>query len=155
MENPADIDMVRRLGDSYLKSSRTVILAVIPDSSGSETQAIIQGARHFDKDGTRTIGVITKPDLINKSTEERVARLAKNSERIKLHHGFFLMMNPSPEQLKEGIRFQQRVQAESKFFANASWKAQDLDELRIGIENLRSFLQDLLDSHIERELPKV
>lgn len=92
--------------------------------------------------------MITGPDLINKDTEERVARLAKNSERIKLHHGYFLMMNPSPEQLKEGICFQQRVQVESKFFAKASWKAQDLDELKIGIENLRSFLQDHLNSHI-------
>lgn len=30
-----------------------------------------------------------------------------------------------------------------------------MDPSRVGIDNLRSFLADLLDSHIERELPKV
>ncbi|KAJ5367956.1 Dynamin [Penicillium cataractarum] len=154
-ENPQDIDMVRRLVDSYLESSRTIILAVIPATSDAETQTIIQRARHFDKDGIRTIGVITKPDLINKGTEERVARLAKNLDRTKLHHGFFLMKNPSPTELEMGVTFQQRAQAELDFFSSASWKAQGLDGTRVGIENLRRFLQEILDSHIERELPKV
>jgi GTP-binding protein EngB required for normal cell division len=154
-ENPKDIDMVRRLVDSYLESSRTIILAVIPATSDAETQTIIQRARHFDKDGIRTIGVITKPDLINKGTEERVARLANNLDRTKLRHGFFLMKNPSPTELAEGITFQQRAQAELDFFSSPPWKAQGLDGTRVGIENLRRFLQEILDSHIERELPKV
>ncbi|OOQ82873.1 dynamin GTPase [Penicillium brasilianum] len=154
-ENPKDIDMVRRLIDSYLESSRTIILAVIPATSDAETQTIIQRARHFDKDCIRTIGVITKPDLINKGTEERVARLAKNLDRTKLRHGFFLLKNPSPTELEEGITFQHRAQAESDFFSSPPWKAQGLDGTRVGIESLRRFLQEFLDNHIERELPKV
>lgn len=154
-ENLKDIDMVRSLVDSYLESSRTIILAVIPASSDAETQTIIQRARHFDKEGVRTIGVITKPDLINKGTEERVTRLAKNLDGTKLHHGFFLLKNPSPTELKEGMSFRQRVQAELDFFSSAPWKAQGLDESRVGIGNLRRFLQEILDSPIERELPKV
>jgi GTP-binding protein EngB required for normal cell division len=154
-ENPQDIDMVRSLVDSYLESSRTIILAFIPATSDAETQTIIQRARHFDKEGIRTIGIITKPDLINKGTEERVARLAKNLDRTRLHHGFFLMKNPSPTELEGGLTFRQRVQAELDFFSSAPWKAQALDKSRVGIENLRLFLQELLDTHIERELPKV
>jgi hypothetical protein len=147
--------MVRSLVDSYLESSRTIILAFIPATSDAETQTIIQRARHFDKEGIRTIGIITKPDLINKGTEERVARLAKNLDRTRLHHGFFLMKNPSPTDLEGGLTFRQRVQAELDFFSSAPWKAQALDKSRVGIENLRLFLQELLDTHIERELPKV
>jgi hypothetical protein len=94
------------LVDSYLESSRTIILAVIPATSDAETQTIIQRARHFDKDGIRTIGGITKPDLINKGTEERVARLAKNLDHIKLRHGFFLMKNPSSTELADGLEFE-------------------------------------------------
>jgi GTP-binding protein EngB required for normal cell division len=88
-EDPSDIDMVKTLVDLYLQSSRTFILAVIPASIDAETQAIIQRARHFDKEGLRTIGIITKPDLINKGTEERVARLAKNWSESSCTMGSF------------------------------------------------------------------
>ncbi|KAJ5100868.1 Dynamin [Penicillium angulare] len=88
-EDEGDVEIVQGLINSYLESSRTIILAVLPASSDAETQRIIQRARHFDKEGVRTVGIITKPDLINKNTEERVARLAKNLDRTKLNHGFF------------------------------------------------------------------
>ncbi|KAJ5719304.1 Dynamin family protein [Penicillium malachiteum] len=150
-----DIHMVRSLVDNYLESSRTIILAVIPATSDAETQLIIQRAQHFDTKGDRTIGIITKPDLINKGTEERVACLAKNQDRTQLQLGFFLLKNPSPEEIKVGVTPAQRDQAESEFFSEAAWKAQGLDISRVGIKNLRPFLQELLDRHIERELPKV
>ncbi|KAJ5143353.1 Dynamin [Penicillium bovifimosum] len=138
-EDDEDVEIVQGLVDSYLESSRTIILAVIPASSDAETQRIIQRARHFDKEGVRTVGIITKPDLINKNTEERVARLAKNLDRTKLNLGFFLVKNPSPDELVAG----------------STLEGPRNRPTRIGIANLRSFLEDLLDSHIERELPKV
>ncbi|KAJ5697487.1 Dynamin [Penicillium malachiteum] len=150
-----DIQMVRSLVDNYLESSRTIILAVILATSDAETQPIIQRAQHFDKQGDRTIGIITKPDLINKGTEERVACLAKYQDRTQLQYGFFLLKNPSPEELKVGVTAAQRDKAESEFFSKAAWKAQGLDVSRVGIKNLRLFLPELLDKHIERELPKV
>lgn len=154
-EDDRDVDLVQRLVDSYLESSRTIILAVIPASSDPETQRIIQRARHFDKEGVRTVGIITKPDLINKGTEARVARLANNLDRTKLKLGFFLLKNPSPAELARGMPLPQRRRAELDFFSSGPWKAQGLDPSRVGIDNLRLFLQELLDSHIERELPKV
>ncbi|KAJ5713152.1 Dynamin [Penicillium malachiteum] len=150
-----EIQMVRSLVDDYLERSRTIILAVIPATSDAETQLIIQRAQHFDKKGDRTIGIITKPDLINKGTEERVAHLAKNQDRTKLQDGFFLLKNPSPEELKAGVTPAQREKAESEYFSKAAWKAQGLDISRVGIKNLRPFLQELLHRHIEQELPKV
>ncbi|KAJ5807942.1 Dynamin [Penicillium riverlandense] len=154
-DDDKDVELVRGLVDSYLESSRTIILAVIPASSDAETQGIIQRARHFDKDGVRTIGIITKPDLINEDTEERVARLAKNLHRTKLNLGFFLLKNPSPAELLDGLSFSQRRRKELEFFSSGRWRAQNLNPSRVGIDNLRSFLAEILDSHIERELPKV
>lgn len=154
-ENEEDVLLVENLIDSYLESSRTIILAVVPASSDVDTQGIIQRARRFDKDGLRTVGIITKPDLINTGTESRVARLAKNLDRTKLNLGFFLLKNPSPAELEEGMTLAQRHKAELEFFSSSPWRGQGLDSSRVGIDNLRLFLQDLLDSHIERELPKV
>jgi len=154
-EDEEDVQIVESLVDSYLESSRTIILAVIPASSDAETQKIIQRARHFDKDGVRTVGIITKPDLINKNTEDRVARLAKNQDRTKLNLGFFLVKNPSPDELENGISSRQRHRAEMEFFSGQRWKGQGIDSTRVGMNNLRLFLENMLDSHIERELPKV
>ncbi|CAG8947206.1 unnamed protein product [Penicillium salamii] len=154
-EDVRDVQLVSDLVDSYLKSSRTIVLAVVPASSDVDTQGIIQRARHHDKDGVRTVGIITKPDLINAGTEQRVARLAKNLDRTKLNLGFFLLKNPAPAELLRGITPHARQRAEQDFFSSEPWRGLGLDPSRVGIENLRVFLQDLLDSHIERELPKV
>jgi hypothetical protein len=153
--NEEDVQLVRDLVESYLENSRTIILAVVPASSDVDTQCIIQHARHFDKTGHRTVGIITKPDLINVGTESRVARLAKNFDSTKLNLGFFIVKNPSPTQLENGITPSERRKAELEFFSTGAWKGQGIDPSRIGIDNLRTFLQDLLDTHIERELPKV
>lgn len=154
-ENEHDVQLVYDLVDAYLESSWTIILAVVPASSDVDTQGVIQRARRFDRDGDRTVGIITKPDLINQGTESRVARLAKNIDKTKLKLGFFLLKNPSPAQLEQGIGLAEHHRAEIDFFSSGPWKREALDRSRIGVEKLRSFLQDLLDSHMEGELPKV
>ena len=55
----------------------------------SANQGIIQKSRRFDQVGERTVGIITKPDLINEGTQERIALLAKNEDTTKLKLGFF------------------------------------------------------------------
>jgi GTPase SAR1 family protein len=154
-ENEQDVRLVRDLVDSYLENSRTIILAVVPASSDVDTQGIIQRARHYDKAGLRTVGIITKPDLINAGTESRVARLARNLDSTRLNLGFFVVKNPSPAELGSGITLSERRKSELEFFSTGAWKEQSIDPSRIGIDNLRTFLQELLDTHIERELPKV
>jgi GTP-binding protein EngB required for normal cell division len=154
-ENVDDMRTVEQLVDGYLESTRTIILAVVPASNDIDTQGIIQRARKFDKAGVRTVGIITKPDLINKGTESRIASLAKNLDRVKLKLGFFLLKNPSPSDLNEGLSWEERQRQETRFFNSSPWKEQNLDKTRVGIDNLRNFLQQLLDNHIEYELPKV
>jgi hypothetical protein len=101
------------------------------------------------------VGIITKPDLINKGTEGRIALLAKNQNTTKLKLGYFLLKNPNPEQLNEGINLFERKGKELEFLTSAVWRVHQLDPTRLGVDALREFLQNLLDRHIERELPKV
>ncbi|KFY02398.1 hypothetical protein V494_00073 [Pseudogymnoascus sp. VKM F-4513 (FW-928)] len=148
-----DIALVDTLVDAYLKSTRTIILAVVQANNDIANQSIIRRARKFDRDGKRTVGIITKPDLINKGTEGRIASLAKNESPIKLKLGFFLLKNPSPSQLESGMSRSEQIHQELDFFA--SWKEHRLDPTRIGIITLQDFLQDLHSRHIEKELPMV
>ncbi|KAL4889259.1 hypothetical protein BDV59DRAFT_119950 [Aspergillus ambiguus] len=107
-ENEDDLQLVNDLVNSYLENSRIIILAVVPASSDVDTQSIIQRSRRFDKDGLRTVGIITKPDLINNGTEARVARLANNADRTKLRLEFFLLKNPRPVDLEKSITMVER-----------------------------------------------
>ncbi|PCG92464.1 Dynamin [Penicillium occitanis (nom. inval.)] len=150
-----DVNAVINMVTAYLQSSRTIVLAVVQASNDVATQKIIRLARRYDPEGQRTVGIITKPDLINVGSESRIALTAKNQDTIKLKLGFFLVKNPSPTEIKEQITMISRSQRELQFFSAPEWTSQQLDMNRVGVDKLRQFLQVLLDSHIEKELPKV
>ncbi|OAR03488.1 hypothetical protein LLEC1_06517 [Akanthomyces lecanii] len=154
-QNEEDVDAVYDMVNTYLQSSRTIILAVLQASNDMANQGIIKLARKHDPDGQRTVGIITKPDLINEGAEHRIALVARNEDSIKLKLGFFLLKNPSPLELEDGISAETRSRRELQFFASPAWKNQGVDMGRVGADRLRMFLQNLLDAHIERELPKV
>ncbi|EXJ61698.1 dynamin GTPase [Cladophialophora yegresii CBS 114405] len=150
-----DVQTVHRLVDDYISDPRTIILAVVQAGNDIANQSIIKKSSQFDKDGERTVGIITKPDLINQGSERRIALLALNKDSTKLKLGFFLVKNPAPNELTKGITPEQRQKAEIQYFHSPPWKEQSLDPERLGIVALRKYLQQLLDRHIEKELPKV
>ncbi|GKT40206.1 interferon-induced GTP-binding protein Mx3 [Colletotrichum spaethianum] len=154
-QSEAGVEAVHAMVRSYLQSTRAIILGVVQASNDVANQGIIKIAREYDQDGQRTIGIITKPDLINTGTEDRLAKIAKNQDSIKLKLGFFLLKNPSPAEIKGLGAKLSRAELEMNFFSSPAWKAQDLDTTRVGIENLKVFLREVLDEHLERELPKV
>ena len=86
-----DINSVHRLIDGYLKSSRTIILAVVQARNDVANQSVIQKAKIFDPEGAQTVRIIFKPDLINEGSETPIAQLANNEDNIKLKLGFFLL----------------------------------------------------------------
>lgn len=150
-----DVDTVHALVDSYISNPRTIILAVVQAGNDISNQSIIKKSKKFDKDGERTIGVITKPDLINDGTQSRIAALSRNEDSTKLKLGFFMVKNPSPKEMQDGISMLEREQKEITYFSSPLWKDPGIDRTRIGVASLRRFLQDLLSRHTEREMPKV
>lgn len=61
--------MVRDLVVSYMKQKRSIILAVVAADSAFANQPVTQFARKIDDAGTRTLGLITKPDKIDRGSE--------------------------------------------------------------------------------------
>ncbi|KAK8061923.1 Interferon-induced GTP-binding protein Mx [Apiospora phragmitis] len=151
----ADVKLIRSMVKRYISRSRAIILAVVQAGNDIANQSIVELAHKYDPQGQRTVGIITKTDLINKGTEGRLAELAMNQGNIKLELGFFLLKNPTPAELEAGITTEQRLRQETEFFASPIWNSQKLDMNRVGVANLRLFLQYVLDSHIEKELPNV
>lgn len=70
-----DVQAVHSLVDSYVENSRTIILAVVHANNDIANQGIIQKSKRHDRRGERTIGIITKPDLLNAGTETSVSAI--------------------------------------------------------------------------------
>lgn len=155
IQTQEDVSTVQRMVDSYISRPRTTILAVVQASNDVANQSIIKKSKDSDKAGQRTVGITTKPDLINKGTENRIAALAKNQDTTKLQQGWFLLKNPTPLEMKLQITTEQRASNVRDLFQSPAWKNQHLDSDRVGMGKLRCFLPKLHDRHIETELTKV
>lgn len=75
----ADMEIVRNMVNNYMKNPRSVILAVIPANVDIATQEILKMAEKCDKQGQRTLGVLTKPDLVDKGAEKGVVSLVEGT----------------------------------------------------------------------------
>ncbi|KAH6693623.1 P-loop containing nucleoside triphosphate hydrolase protein [Plectosphaerella plurivora] len=148
-----DVNTVHSLADTYLKSPRTIILAVIQAGNDIANQSVVQKAKTHDPEGIRTVGIITKPDLVNAGTESRIVQLANNNGNVRLNLGYFLLKNQAPSKDNKPTDSDDVNKLEQVFFQQPEW--QGLDPDRVGIANMKKFLRNLLHEHIEREIPSI
>ncbi|KAI9755240.1 MAG: hypothetical protein M4579_004372 [Chaenotheca gracillima] len=146
-----DRDLVKSMVHGYMANPRSVMLAVIPANVDVATQGILQTASEVDKDGNRTLGILTKPDIVDKGAERKVAALVEGkSYALKL--GWHMVRNLGQDELEDVAI--DRYKLEEEFFQNDKrWK--NLDKERVGVYALRIRLQEILAGHIKREFPKV
>ena len=88
-----DILLVNSLVRKYIKDQRTIILAVLPSNVDIATQEIIELAEEHDKLGERTLGVLTKPDLVTESTAKASVCNLVCGNRRPLALGYYLVRN--------------------------------------------------------------
>ncbi|KEY75182.1 hypothetical protein S7711_01625 [Stachybotrys chartarum IBT 7711] len=93
-QSEEDIAVVAKTVKAYVKRSRTIILAVLQAGNDMANQMIIKIAKHYDPEGQRTVGIITKPDLINHEAIPIMTRIFQNKGTIKLKLGFYLVKDP-------------------------------------------------------------
>ena len=86
-----DIEKVtKEMAARYCRDVRTIILCVIPANADLTTSDGLQMARELDPKGIRTIGVITKIDLMDRGTDAR--RILENKE-VPLRLGYIAVKN--------------------------------------------------------------
>ncbi|KAL8388856.1 hypothetical protein RB595_008981 [Gaeumannomyces hyphopodioides] len=149
-----DIRTIEALSDRYMKSSRTIILAVVGGNSDYVQAPILTKARHFDPNGTRTIGVLTKPDLTESiGLEEKFIDLVCNKDqRNHFKLGWYVLLNPGPREPGQAWpSAQERSQREHEFFTKGRWTA--IPGNMQGADALRKKLSEQLQRHIGRHLP--
>ncbi|RYC84091.1 hypothetical protein BFJ63_vAg13021 [Fusarium oxysporum f. sp. narcissi] len=142
-----DMEMVNNLVRKYIKDERTVILAVLPSNVDIATQEILQLAEEFDKDGERTLGILTKPDLVTeKGAQDAVCDLLQGNRR-PLTLGYYIVRNRGADDAKVEHHELEQI------FRNPPWNQIPAD--KVGILALKEQLRGLLLDISTREFPKM
>ncbi|KAL4880632.1 P-loop containing nucleoside triphosphate hydrolase protein [Aspergillus karnatakaensis] len=145
-----DIEVVRGIVQEYMKNPRSIILAVVPANVDVATQEVIERAREVDPEGQRTLGVLTKPDLVDRGAEAHVLDLIAG-RNMPLRHGWVLVRNLGKSELAIGDRT--RAEVEEELIKKEGWSTIAPD--RFGIESLRKRLQETITDNARREFPMV
>ncbi|KAF8253495.1 P-loop containing nucleoside triphosphate hydrolase protein [Wilcoxina mikolae CBS 423.85] len=145
-----DIVFVENMVVRYLREPRTIILAVASALNETANQKIFRLAKEADPKGSRTVGLLTKPDAVQAGDEARVMDVARNRV-TQLTHGWFVVRNRSTEEVRSGVTAERRLKNEQTFFQTDPWRS--LDKNRVGIQALERFLRNLLYEHVRREYP--
>lgn len=145
-----DMQMVSNMVEDYVSNPRSVILAVIPANVDTATQSILDMAEKHDPKGLRTLGVLTKPDLVDAGAENRVMDLLEGKAH-QLALGWCMVRNLGQ---KESEDSKDRHALEKHFFfRTAPWNKLSSD--KVGVESLQLRLQELLGTLTRRDFPQV
>ena len=151
-QSARDVSLVHNLVESYMKSERSIILAVVSAMNEFANQIVLKKARTVDPDGQRTIGIITKPDTLRVGTtlEREFLALARN-EDVRFERGWHVVRNLDLG-AGEGAT-KDRDCEESLFFEKSNFKS--LPPSSVGISSLRHRLSQVLFDQVRSELPKL
>ncbi|PHH91530.1 hypothetical protein CDD83_76 [Cordyceps sp. RAO-2017] len=151
-QSASDIELITDVVKNYMKEPRSIILAVVSAKNDYANQIVLKLARETDSNGTRTLGVITKPDTLSpgSGSEDMYISLARNQD-VEFRLGWHVLRNKDTD--TEGFTLTQRDAHEAKFFSRGAWAS--LSSSQLGIVPLRNRLSRLLLHQICSELPNL
>ncbi|KAI6010933.1 P-loop containing nucleoside triphosphate hydrolase protein [Pisolithus orientalis] len=154
--NVNDIELVKNLVTSYIEKPSCLILLTVACETDIENQGARHLAKQYDPKGTRTVGVLTKPDRIPRGEEESWIRLIRN-EVEPLDNNWYCVKQPSSHEISQGINWVGARNMERDFFATTKpWSGLDshLHQF-LGTSRLTERLSAILAELIARRLPEI
>lgn len=150
-DQPSDIErQVRTLIYDYIAKPNSIILAVTPANMDLVNSEGLKLARHVDPQGRRTIGVLTKLDLMDPGTN---ALEILTGRVYPLRLGFIGVVNRSQQDIQSGRPLREALAAEAKFFRSVPAYSNIAE--RCGTPYLAKTLSNTLMAHIRDRLPEL
>lgn len=136
---PKDIkEQIQNLIVNYISKPNTIILCVMPAREDLETDMALELVKKYDTESIRTIGVLTKVDLMNSNNDISNYIEGEISKDLKLEYGYFAIKNSADE-----IDFFKKHKKYSKL----------LQTNRLGIKNLGISLSSIFLKKIKEHIP--
>lgn len=166
VENEIDaryIDLVRFLVEDYIRRPNTLIAAVIACNNDMENQLINHLIRKYDRYGSRTLGILTKVDIIEPELEQQWIDILCG-RKYPLRLGYIAVRNLSSQELRNLNFAQNSIECFKKardietnfFLSHETWSMLD-DKIqeRLGSDNLINLLSKQLANLISSQLPRI
>ncbi|ODM89897.1 Dynamin-1-like protein [Orchesella cincta] len=148
---PSDLEqLIFALSRKYIQQKNAIILAVSPANYDICNSDGLLLAKEADPDGNRTIGVLTKLDLMDEGTNARDL-LTGISKDVQVKLGMIGLVNRSQKDIDNNFTVEQQLLKEETFLSK---NYPDLVNYN-GVPFLRKRLHELLVQHILKCLPDI
>ncbi|KXX79749.1 Dynamin-related protein DNM1 [Madurella mycetomatis] len=150
-DQPTDIEkQTRNLISEYIAKPNSIVLAVSPANVDIVNSEALKLARHVDPLGRRTIGVLTKVDLMDHGTNA-LDILSGRVYPLKL--GWIGVVNRSQQDIQGNKPMEDALKSEAEFFRHHP--AYRNIATRCGTQFLAKTLNTTLMAHIRDRLPDI
>lgn len=143
--------MTRDMTMHYVKDPRTIILAVLPANQDMSVSDSLHVARQVDPQGIRSIGVITKIDIMDAGTD---AGKMLRGEDVPLRLGYVGVRMRSQQDIIDKKPVKEALSEEKAWFENHRVYSK-LPPGLVGTPVLIDKLTQILFKHIRRFLPEI
>ncbi|XP_076866222.1 dynamin-2 isoform X1 [Brachyhypopomus gauderio] len=148
-DQPVDIEyQIREMLMQFITKESCLILAVTPANTDLANSDALKIAKEVDPQGLRTIGVITKLDLMDEGTD---ARDILENKLLPLRRGYIGVVNRSQKDIDGKKDIRAALAAERKFFLSHPGYRHIAE--RMGTPHLQKTLNQQLTNHIRDTLP--
>uniref|UniRef100_A0A3Q3GIW5 Dynamin-2 n=1 Tax=Labrus bergylta TaxID=56723 RepID=A0A3Q3GIW5_9LABR len=148
-DQPLDIEhQIRDMLMQFITKESCLILAVTPANTDLANSDALKIAKEVDPQGMRTIGVLTKLDLMDEGTD---AKDILENKLLPLRRGYIGVVNRSQKDIDGRKDIRAALAAERKFFL--SHPAYRHIAERMGTPHLQKALNQQLTNHIRDTLP--
>uniref|UniRef100_A0A8K9UH71 dynamin GTPase n=1 Tax=Oncorhynchus mykiss TaxID=8022 RepID=A0A8K9UH71_ONCMY len=148
-DQPVDIEhQIRDMLMQFITKESCLILAVTPANQDLANSDALKISKEVDPQGLRTIGVITKLDLMDEGTD---ARDILENKLLPLRRGYIGVVNRSQKDIDGRKDIKAALGAERKFFLSHPGYRHIAD--RMGTPHLQKTLNQQLTNHIRDTLP--
>uniref|UniRef100_A0A8C3HFZ1 Interferon-induced GTP-binding protein Mx1 n=1 Tax=Chrysemys picta bellii TaxID=8478 RepID=A0A8C3HFZ1_CHRPI len=150
---PQDIgEQIKKLIKKFIAKQETINLVVVPSNVDIATTEALKMAQEVDPDGERTLGILTKPDLVDRGTESSVVDIVQNLV-IHLRKGYMIVKCRGQQDIHDKLTLASAIQKERAFFEQHEHFRVLLDENKATIPILAEKLTTELVEHINKSLP--
>lgn len=152
---PEDVsEQIEAMVKTYVDDKNTIILAVTPANADLANSDAVKIAREVDPWGTRTIGVLTKVDIVDKGTEHMVKEIIDN-ENDDVPFVWVPVKNRSQADINENKSVAAQRREEKDFFGGWFQELQWDEQCGAGIKYLSKLLHTTLVDEIRKNMHKI
>ncbi|NXF04323.1 MX protein, partial [Smithornis capensis] len=152
---PKDIgEQIKILLKRIIGCKETINLVVVPCNVDIATTEALKMAQEVDPSGERTLGILTKPDLVDRGTEESIIKIMRNRV-IHLKKGYMIVKCRGQQDIHNNMTLACAIQQERNFFASHKHFSILMEEGKATIPLLAEKLTNELVKHIIKTLPSL